>query len=412
MDVVYERCCGIDVHKRGLVACVVTPGPDGQPRKVRRSFGTLTDELLTLGDWLTAEGVTHVALESTGVYWKPLWNLLEDRFTLLLVNAQHVKAVPGRKTDVKDCEWLADLLRHGLLKPSFVPPRPQRELRELTRYRTSLVRERAAEANRIQKTLEGANLKLGDVASDVLGVSGRHILEALIAGTDDPALLADLAQGKLRDKRAVLERALTGRIGAHQRFLLGEQLAHLHSLEGSIERVSAEIEERLRPFAEAVARLDEMPGVGQRTAEILLAEVGPDLQAFPSARHLASWAGVCPGQHESAGKRRTGKTRKGNQWLRTALVEAAKAAVKKKGSYLAAQYARLAARRGAARATLAVAHSLLVTAYYLLTRGTRYVDLGADHLDQRNRDQLQRRLVRRLEGLGLRVTLEPLPAGA
>ena len=408
MDAIYERCCGIDVHKRTAVACVITPGLKGQPRKAVRTFGTMTGDLLALGDWLAGEGVTHVALESTGVYWKPLWNLLEERFTVLLVNAQHVKAVPGRKTDVKDCEWLADLLHHGLLRASLVPERPQRELRELTRYRTALVRERTAEVNRLQKTLEGANLKLGDVASSVLGVSGRQMLQALVAGTTDPAALAELARGRLRDKRPTLERALAGRMGPHQRFLLAEQRCHLDALEESIERVSAEIAERLRPFAEAVERLDSIPGVGRRTAEILIAEIGADMARFPSAGHLASWAGMCPGNHQSAGKHKSGKTRDGNRWLRAALTEAAQAAARTKGTYLAAQDRRLAARRGKQKAAIAVGHTILVIAYHLLVRGSSYEELGGTYFDERDRQLVQRRLVQRLEGLGYRVTLEPL----
>jgi transposase len=350
MDVVYERCCGLDVHKRTVVACVVVPGAGRQVRKEVRTFGTMTDSLLALADWLAEHGVTHVALESTGVYWRPIWNVLEGQATLLLVNARHVKQVPGRKTDVRDCEWLADLLRHGLLKPSFVPGRPQRELRELTRYRTSLIRERAAEANRVQKTLEGANLKLGDVASDVLGVSGRLMLRALIAGTTDAVALADLAQGHLRAKIPQLRRALTGGVGAHQRFLLAQQLAHLDALDAVIERLNAEIAARLQPVGALLERLDAIPGVGRRTAEVLLAEVGADVARFPDAAHPASWAGRCPGNHASAGKRRSGRTRKGNPWLRAAPVEAAQAAGRAKHAYLSARYRRLAGRRGRQRA--------------------------------------------------------------
>jgi transposase len=363
MEVVYPRCCGLDIHKRTVVACRIVSGPDARPQKEVRTFGTMTDDLLALADWLDEAGVTHAALEATGVYWQPLWNLLEDRFALLLVNAYHVRQVPGRKTDVKDAEWLADLLRHGLLRASFVPPRPQRELRELTRYRTSLVRERSREANRIQKTLEGANLKLGDVASNVLGVSGQAILRALVAGTTDPGALADLARGRLRDKRAALERALCGGVGPHQRFLLGEQLRHLAALDDSIARVSAEIAARVRPMAAALEALDTIPGVARRTAEALVAEVGTDLARFPSAAHLASWAGLCPGNHQSAGKRQSGRTRKANPWLRAALTEAAQGAGRTKQTYLGAPYRRLAARRGAKRASVAVGHSTLVIAY-------------------------------------------------
>ena len=407
MDALYERCCGIDVHKKTAVACAIVPGQRGRPTKEVRTFGTMTADLLALGDWLAERGVTHVAVESTGVYWKPLWNLLEGRFALLLVNAQHVRQVPGRKTDVKDCEWLADLLRHGLLRGSYVPDRPQRELRELTRYRTTLVRERAAEVNRLQKTLEGANLKLGDVASNVLGVSGRAILQALVAGTAAPSALAELAKGRLREKRAALERALAGQMGPHQRFLLAEQLCHIDALDESIERVSAEIAGRVRPVEAEVERLDGIPGVGRRTAEILVAEIGTDLARFPTAAHLASWAGMCPGDHESAGKRASGKTRSGNRWLRAALAEAAQAAARTKGTYLGAQYRRLAARRGKQKATVAVGHTILVTAYYLLTRGRDYDDLGDTYFDERDRQLVERRLVRRLEGLGYDVTLTP-----
>lgn len=384
MEVLYARCCGLDIHKRTVVACLAITEASGRVHKQVRSFGTMTDALLGLADWLAEQGVTHVAMESTGVYWKPLWNLLEDQFTLLLVNAQHIKAVPGRKTDVRDCEWLADLLRHGLLPASFVPDRPQRELRELTRYRTSLLRERAAEVNRLQKTLEGANIKLGSVASDVLGASGRAMLAALVAGETEAGRLADLAQRQLREKRPQLERALTGRMGPHQRFRLAQQLAHIEFLEARVEAVSAEIAARLRPVADAVDRLDAIPGVGRRTAETLIAEVGTDMSRFPSARHLASWAGMCPGNNESAGKRKSGKTRKGSPWLRAALVEAAQAAGHTRRSSLAAQYQRLAARRGKKRATVAVGHSILVIAYHLLRQPAEYRDLSAHYFDARD----------------------------
>jgi transposase len=406
MEVVHGRCCGLDVHKDTVVACVLTPGPGGQPRREVRTFGTLTDELLALGDWLAEAGCTHVAMESTGVYWKPIWNLLEGQFELLLANAQHIKRVPGRKTDVRDAEWIADLLRHGLLTASFVPDREQRELRELTRYRLALVRERSREVQRLQKTLEGANIKLGSVASDVLGRSGREILAGLVAGRADAAALADLAQGQLRKKLPELERALVGRFGAHQRFLVARQLAHLDELDGLIAEVSAEIAERVSPFEDAVARLDGIPGVGRATAEVLVAEIGTDMARFPTDGHLASWAALCPGHHESAGKRTSGKTRKGNRALRTALVEAAKAARRTRGTYLGAQYQRLAARRGPNKAAIAVAHSILIIAYHLLQDGGTYDDLGPDFFDRRDQDALERRLVHRLEALGNKVTVE------
>jgi transposase len=407
MDVVYPRCCGLDLHKRTVVACLLTPGPRGKPTREVRTFGTMTDDLLELAEWLAAAGCTHVAMESTGSYWKPIWNLLESSFALLLVNAQHIKAVPGRKTDMKDAEWIGTLLRHGLLKASFVPDRPQRELRELTRYRTTLIRERTAAANRLQKTLEGANIKLASVATDILGASGREMLEALVAGSSDAAALAELARGRLREKLPELARALAGHFAAHQRFMVAEQLAHVDYLDEAIARVSAELRERLRPFDAAVERLDAIPGVGRRTAEVLVAEVGTDLARFPTAAHLASWAGLCPGQHESAGKRHSGKTRKGNRWLRAALVGAAQAASRTRDSYLAAQYRRLAARRGRKRAAVAVGHTILVTAYHLLQGDAPYRDLGGRYFDERDRHAVERRCVRRLEALGFRVTLEP-----
>jgi transposase len=407
MEVIYARCCGLDIHKQTVVACVIVPGAERQPRKVVRTFGTMTADLLALSDWLAAESVTHVAMESTGVYWKPVWNLLEGSFELLLANARHIKAVPGRKTDVRDCEWIADLLRHGLLKASFVPDRGARELRELTRYRTSLVRERTAEANRLQKTLEGANIKLAAVATDILGKSGREILAALVAGSTDAAALAQLAKGRLREKLPALERALVGRFGAHQRFLVAQQLAHLDFLDVAIAEVSAEVAERLRPFEAAVLRLDTIPGIGRYVAETLVAEIGMDMSRFPTAAHLASWAGMCPGNNESAGKRRSGKTRKGSPWLRALLVQAAHAAARKRDTYLAAQYHRLAARRGTSKAAIAVGHTILVIAYQLLRRGTEYQDLGPRYFDEHDRQAVERRLVRRLEALGHKVTLEP-----
>jgi transposase len=407
MEVLYERCCGLDIHKRTVVACVIVPGPGRQPVKEVRSFGTMTDELLRLVDWLATNDVTHVAMESTGVYWKPVWNLLEEQFVLLLVNARHVKAVPGRKTDVRDCEWLAELLRHGLLRPSFVPDRPQRELRELTRYRTSLVQERSAEINRLQKTLEGANIKLGDVATDLMGLSSRQMLAALASGETDAGRVAQLAQGRLRDKLPELERALNGRIGPHQRFLLARQLAHIDFLDMAIAEVSVEITERLRPFEAELARLATIPGVGRRTAEVLVAEIGTDMRRFPTPAHLASWAGMCPGNNESGGKRRSGKTRKGSPWLRSTLIEAARAAGRSKRTYLSAQYHRLAARRGTKRAAVAVGHTILVISHRLLSEGEVYRDLGERYFDERDRHTVERRLVARLEGLGYTVSLNP-----
>jgi len=384
--------------------------PSGPPQREVRTFGTFTHEVLALADWLAEQEVTHIALESTGVYWKPIWNLLEDRFALLLVNPRHIKAVPGRKTDVHDAEWLAELLRHGLLTPSFVPDRAQRELRELTRYRTSLINERSAAVNRLQKTLEGANIKLASVASDVLGVSSRQMLAAVVEGTTlEASALAELAHGQLRDKVPQLEQALSGRVGPHQRFLLAEQLAHIDALDASLERLSTEIAERMRPFDELIERLDAIPGVGRTVAEVLLAEIGADMTRFPTANHLVSWAGMCPGHNESAGKKRSGKTRKGSPWLRGALVQAAHAAARAKQTYLAAQYRRLTARRGTKKAAVAVGHSILVIVYHLLTDpDCPYVDLGATYFDQRDPGAVQRRLIHRLEALGYHVQVTPL----
>jgi transposase len=348
------------------------------------------------------------------VYWKPIYNLLEDRLIVWVVNARHAKAVPGRKTDQNDACWLAELAAHGLVTPSVIPNRAQRELRELVRYRQSVLQERAAEVNRLQKVLEGANIKLGDVVSDVTGVSARAMLAGLVAGRSDAAGLADLAVGRLRAKRAELERALAGSFAAHHRFVLAEQLAHIDELDARIERLDAEVARRMatpaaeaeRPFEDAVRRLDTIPGVGRRTAEAIIAEIGVDLARFPTAGHLASWAGMCPGNDQSAGKRRSGTTRKGSPFLRAALAEAAWAAGRTKNSYLGAQFRRLAARRGHKRAVVAVGHSILVIAFHLLTKDASYVDLGATYFDQRDSDAVQRRLIRRLEALGLKVTVE------
>jgi transposase len=334
LDVIYERCCGLDVHKRTIAACLIVPAMGGASQREIRTFGTMTEDLLELTDWLAAAGCTHVAMESTGVYWKPIYNLLEATFTPLLVNARHIKTVPGRKTDVKDCEWIADLLRHGLLRGSFVPERPQRELRELGRYRTTLVQERSAEVSRLQKTLEGANIKLASVATDIMGKSGRQMLRALMEGSTDTCAMAQLAVGKLRAKIPQLERALRGCSGAHQRFLIAQQLAHIDFLEETIEQLSAEIAERMRPLEEALERLETIPGVGRRTAEAILVEIGADMSRFPTAGQLASWAGMCPGNNQSGGKRRGGKTTKGDPWLRAALVEAAYGAGRRRNTYI------------------------------------------------------------------------------
>jgi transposase len=410
MDVLYRCCCGLDVHKQTVVACLIRTSPDGTRTAEARTFSTLTEGLLALADWLRAAGCTHVAMESTGVYWKPVYNLLEGQFTLLVVNAAHVKAVPGRKTDVRDAEWLADLLRHGLLRASFIPDRPQRELRDLTRTRTVLTDERSAAVNRLQAVLEDANIKLAGVATDIMGASGRAILTALVEGRTDPAALAELAQGKLRKKRDLLARALRGQVGDHHRLLLTTHLAHIDFLDEEIAHLSAEITERLRPFAAELERLDTIPGVDQQTAEVLLAEIGAAMARFPTAAHLASWAGMCPGHQESAGKRRGGKTRKGSKWLRRALVGAAHGAARTKQAGragLAQRYRRLMARRGKAKAAVAVGHQILITAYYVLRDQVEYHEPDPGELDAKRRERAQARAVEQLRQLGFEVTLTP-----
>jgi transposase len=407
MDILYTCCAGLDVHKDSVYACVRRLGPGGVARELVKVFGTMTPDLLALGDWLAAEGVTHVAMESTGVYWKPVYYLLEGRFTLLLANAQQLKRVPGRKTDVQDCAWIAKLLQHGLIAPSFVPPEPQRDLRELTRQRVQLARQKATLSNRIQKVLGDANLKLGSVASDVLGKSGRAMLSALIRGETDPNALAELALGRLRKQLPRLRPALTGRVTEHHRFLLRLLLDEVEAVEGFLARLEERIGAVLGPFAAAVEALTTIPGVDRRTAEAVLAEIGLDMSRFPSEGHLASWGAMCPGNDESAGKRRSGRTPKGNPWLKRALVQAAWAASHTKGTYLAAYYRRLAARRGRKRALVALGHALLGIIYHMMRHRTLYADLGGDYFERRDRDALTRRLVNRLKRLGLKVTLEP-----
>src|SRR5215211_1505512 len=409
MERVLERCCALDIHKQQVTACVHVPDQRGGRSELRAEFSTVTGELLALRDWLKGLGVTDVAMEATGVYWKPVYYLLEDDFELLLVNAQHVKNVPGRKTDVEDAQWLCQLLEHGLVRASFVPPKPIRELRELTRYRKSLTWERQREANRLQKVLEDANIKLASVATRVLGASGRAMLEELCEGNNDPAALAELAKGKLRRKLPALRQALEGRFSGHHSLLVSHLLAHIDYLDETINSLSAEIEERLRPFERQLELLQTIPGVGPLTAEVMLAEFGPDMSRFPSHRHAASWAAICPGHDESAGKRRSGKTRKGNRWLRTALIEAANSAAgRTRGTYLNAQYLRLKSRRGHSKAIVAVAHSILVSAYHVLTEQRTYEDLGGDYfLRREDQERITQRLVRQLERLGQRVTLEP-----
>lgn len=407
MNIVHERCAGLDVHKKTVVACALVSGGTGKPHKEVRIFSTMTPDVVRMREWLSTLGVTHVAMESTGVFWKPIYNVLEGSVELLVVNAQHIKAVPGRKTDIKDAEWIADLLRHGLVRPSLIPAGWQREARDLTRYRSSLIEERSRAVNRLQKTLEDTNIKLASVATDIMGASAQDMLHALLGGLTDATALAQLARGNMRSKREVLAQALQGRITEHHRFLLGQQLAHIEALDHDIDRLSAEIAERFRPFERILQRLSTIPGIQRRLAEVILAEIGTDMSRFPSARHLASWAGICPGNNESAGKRLSGRTRKGSPWLRTALVEAAQAASRCKDCYLSAQFHRLTIRRGGKKAIVAVAHTLLIIVYHVLAEDTDYQELGGNYFDERDRQAVQKQLVRRLEQLGYDVTLAP-----
>ncbi len=408
MDRLIERVAGLDVHKASVKACVRVPGQDGARHSETRTFRTTTAGLVLLRDWLASFQVTVVGMESTGVYWKPVYYLLEDDFECWLLNAHHLRNVPGRKTDVADAAWIAQLVEHGLVRPSFVPPKPIRELRELTRYRKALTHERTREVQRLHKLLEDAGIKLGMVASDVLGVSGRAMLEALVAGTTDPAVLAGLARGRLRAKLPVLREALEGRVARHHRLLVSELLAHVDYLDEAIERLSGEVARVVAPFSPLLALLCTIPGVDRRTAEVIVAEIGTDMTRFATAGHLASWAGLCPGNNESAGKHYSGKTRKGSKWLRAALVQAANAAARTKGTYLAAHYARIKGRRGHKKAIVAVAHSILVVCWYLLTTGEPYSDLGADYFLQRQSSEAYKnRLVRQLERMGHKVILEP-----
>ena len=410
-QVMYQRCCGLDIGKREVVCCLLTPGgKQGQVVREFRKFGTTTFELYALRDWLAAAQCEHAAMESTGSYWKPIWNVLEGQVGLTLVNPSHMKAVPGRKTDVKDAEWIADLCRHGLLAPSYVPDRDQRELRELTRYRRSMIEERAREAQRLQKVLEGANIKLGSVASDVLGVSGRDMLMHLGNGVDDPEQLADLARGRLQEKRPELVEALTGFVQAHQRFLLGEQLDHIVYLDQKIARLDEEVGRRMEPVKQVLERLDTITGIAIRGAQDIIAEIGPDVSHFPSDAHLSSWGGLTPGQNESAGKRKPARTRPGNRHLRRAMVEAARAAARSKETFLHAQYARFRRHMKGNKALVALAHSMLVIIYHMLEDGVEYRDRGPHYYVDRDRAAVERAAVRNLQSLGYVVTLQRSPA--
>jgi transposase len=413
MEVVYGNVCGLDVHKRTVVACVRRLVSKGRIEQEVRTFGTMTRELMALLEWLRQAEVTHVAMESTGVFWKPVYNILEGHVQVLLVNAKHIKQVPGRKTDVKDCQWIAQLLQCGLLRASFVPQRLLREMRDLTRHRAKLVQQHTAVGNRLQAVLEDANIKLSSVASDVLGVSGRAMIQAIIDGNDNAEELAELARRRLREKLPELRVALQGKVTEHHRYFLKMLLEQLTFIERAIEQIDHRIAEvSSDSFRQAVRLLTTMPGVGQRTAENVLAEIGTEMDQFPSEKHLCSWAGVSPGNDESAGKRRSGKTPKANHWLRRALGEAAWAAARSKDTYLRAQFHRIAARRGKKRAIVAVGHTLLATAYYMLRLDRPYSDLGANHFERMNTERLTRYHVKKLQALGHEVTLAPLEQAA
>lgn len=406
METIFERVAGLDVHKAQVTACVRVPEAGRGREEHLAEFPTTVRGLMGLRDWLEAHGVTHVAMEATGVYWQPVWHVLEDACELYLVNARHVKQVPGRKTDVSDAAWLSRLMEAGLLRGSFVPPKPQRALRMITRYRKTQIQERAREANRLHKALEDTGIKLDCVASDILGVSGRAMLDALVAGTTDPGVLSELARGKLRAKLPALREALEGRFEPHHALVIGAILSHLDFLNEQIEGLSDAIEEALAPFAGGVRLASTIPGVARRTAEVLLAEVGTDMGHFPSAGHLASWAGQCPGNHQSAGKRRSGRSRQGSKWLGIALEEAALAATRTKGSYLQALYQKLRPRIGHGRALGAVKHSILVSYWHMFSTGEVYRELGGDYYRSRDPERQTRRLVAQLERLGHHVTLE------
>lgn len=407
METLYRCCAGLDVHKETVAACVRRVDSAGRVGRQIRTFGTTTGELLKLLDWLVAEGVEAVAMESTGVFWKPVWNILEGSLKLILANARHIKNVPGRKTDVKDSDWIAQLLQYGLLRASFVPDRPQRELRDLTRHRSQLVAEQTRAANRIHKTLEDANVKLGSVATDILGVSGKEMIRALIGGQTDSQALAQLARGRLREKLPQLREALRGHLTSHHRFMLSQLLDHLDHLDCQLAQFDQRIEALMVPFQEAVQRVMTIPGVGLRTAQNVLAEIGTEMSRFPTDQHLASWAAVCPGNRESAGKRQSGRTNHGNRWLRAALTQAAWAASHSKKTYLSAQYRRLAGRRGKKRAIVAVGHTILVMIYHMLRDSVEYRELGPGYLDKLQPRRLTAYLVKRLEALGHKVTLSP-----
>ena len=408
MELQSNCACGLDVHQATVVACLLMVLNNGKVKKQIRSFGTTTRELVALRDWLQSQGCTHVGMESTGVYWKPVYTILEGTFDITVANAQHVKNVPGRKTDVKDAEWIADLLRHGLLRKSFVPPKPIRELRDLTRFRRKLVESRTDERNRLLKVLETANIKLATVASDVFGVSGMRMLDALIEDQATPAEMAELAKGRLRAKISELQPALEGRLEEHHRYLLKLQRARLRALEGDLNELDTRIKEKLQPYQPQLELLREIPGVDWALAAVIIAELGVDMKVFGSPSRVSKWTGVCPGNNESAGKRKSGRTSKGNCHLKTALVEAARSAARAKGTYLREKFYRVKSRRGDKRAAVTVAHKILVAVYHMLDQQVSYNDLGDLYLDKLNKHRLTRNLVNRLERLGYHVELQPV----
>jgi transposase len=405
MEAIVERCAGLDVHQATVVACLNIGAASCKPGKMVRTFGTTLPDLDELRDWLKSNGCVLVAMESTGVYWKPVHAVLEDHFEIVVGNAQHIKNVPGRKTDVKDCDWISELARHGLIAKSFVPPRPIRELRDLTRYRCKLVQSASAERNRLLKLLESANIKLASVASDVFGVSGWAMLQALVEGKQSPAEMAQLAQRRMRRKLHDLERALHGRLEEHHRFLLGVQMRRIEAMQADVAELDRRLGEKLAPYNREMCLLKQIPGVDWVIAATIIAEIGVDMSAFANAAHLASWATMCPGNYESAGKQRGGRTRKGNVHLKTALVMAATAASRTKGTYLADKYRRLKSRRGAMRAAVAIGHKILVAAYHMLATGSDYNDLGDAYLDQLNLRRSATNMVRRLRQLGYEVQI-------
>jgi transposase len=406
MEAIIERCCGIDVHKKTITACLMVGKPNEKPTVTIKTFSTMTRDLLACKDWLESKGCTHVALESSGVYWKPVFNILEDSVEIILANARHIKNVPGRKTDVKDCAWIAELLRHGLIKGSFIPPRPIRELRDLTRYRKKLIQQRSSELNRIQKFLEDANIKLSSVVSDITGVSAQDMIYHLIKQDMTPQEMSELARGRLRTKITELEKALEGALREHHRLMLTLSIQMIASYDQAIAELDREIDERMQPYRKESERLQTIPGIKKRAVESIVAETGADMSRFPSDRHLSSWAGVSPGNNESAGKRRSGRSTPGNKWLKAILTESAWSASRSKGTYLKARYQRLAARRGKKRAALAVGHTILIMAYHIIKEQCTYQELGGDYFDRLNELHLIKRLTSRIQALGYKVNLD------